>query len=149
MGGGTSPPISDRKGRRFVYTLTQHEMFSDEIALQHNDGTAEMLAFSLRLSPETLKRFRGLQIRMIELQKECQTSPNDDTIKKVGECVCDLISLLFGQDNAERLISFYREDYNAMLTDLFPYIQNVLVPKLQAVAKDRKKMFKKNRNRRW
>ena len=71
MGGGTSPPISDRKGRRFVYTLTQHEMFSDEIALQHNDGTAEMLAFSLRLSPETLKRFRGLQIRMIELQKEC------------------------------------------------------------------------------
>ena len=132
-----------------MHTLTQHAMFSDEIALQNSDGTTEVLTFSLNLSPETLKRFRGLQVRMIELQKENQTAPNDATVEKIGECVCNLISLLFGQENMEQLISFYREDYGAMLTDLFPYIQTVLVPKIQAVAKDRKKTFQKNRLRRW
>ena len=127
-----------------MYTLTQNQSFSDEIKLEKKDGTIEILEIKINLNPDLVQKYRSLQVQMIDLQSQYKNNPeNPQIIENIGKVVVDIFSLLFGEENTKKLLEFYDEDYTQMLSDLFPYIQNVLVPKITEVAKKRQKNLKR------
>lgn len=127
-----------------MYTLTQNTTFEDQIELKKNDGTSEILDIHLALSPKMIKQYRDLQIRLTQLQKKAQENPSDMTmIAETGKAVVDIFSLLLGEENCKKVIAFYSDDFMQMMMDLFPYIQNEIVPKFQQLAKQRKQALKK------
>ena len=120
-----------------MYTLRQNALFTDEIELQKNDGTSELLKIKIDIRPELVKKYRELQVRFVDLQKRSNSNPGDLKI------VVDVFCLLFGEENAKKIIEFYSDDFQQMAYNLFPYVQNVLVPKFQEVARQRKQAFKR------
>lgn len=129
-----------------MYVLNQRSTFSDEIVLQKNDGTQDTIKYSLPINEETLKKYRTLQIKLIDFQRKCKSDPKDITvIESAGKIIVELLCVIFGDENAKKLIDFYSNDYPAMMSDLFPYIQNTIVPELNKVAKSRKKGFKSHK----
>ena len=52
-----------------MYTLRQNALFTDEIELQKNDGTSEILKIKIDIRPELVKKYRELQVRFVDLQK--------------------------------------------------------------------------------
>ena len=127
-----------------MYTLTQNSTFSDEIELKHQDGTSEILSIHLSISPETVKKYRSLEVELIDLQKKANETPASPAVlEKIGETIVSLFSLLFGEENCEKILQFYSDDFIQMTADLFPYIQNIIIPKFQELAKQRKQTFKK------
>ena len=127
-----------------MYTLTQDPIFTDQIELKKQNGTSEILDIQIDLSAETLKAYRELQIQLIDLQKKVKENPHDSkTIEEIGKAVVAVLSLLLGENNCKKIIDFYSDDFTKMMTDLFPYIQNVVVPQFQKIVKQRKRALKK------
>ena len=115
-----------------MYTLIQNKVFRDEIELKTQDGKSEILEINLKIDPNCIKKYRELQLQIIELQRQNKEDPNNpETIEKIGAAIVNTFSLLLGTDNTEKILSFY--------AGLYPYLENVIVPEFQKVAKQRKK----------
>lgn len=127
-----------------MYTLRQNALFTDEIELQKNDGTSEILKIKIDIRPELVKKYRELQVRFVDLQKRSNSNPGDlKIVEDIGKTVVDVFCLLFGDENAKKIIEFYSDDFPADGLQSFPYVQNVLVPKFQEVVRQRKQAFKR------
>ena len=123
-----------------MYTLIQNKVFRDEIELKTQDGKSEILEINLKIDPNCIKKYRELQLQIIELQRQNKEDPNNpETIEKIGAAIVNTLSLLLGTDNTEKILSFDAGNYVDMMTGLYPYLENVIVPEFQKVAKQRKK----------
>ena len=92
-----------------MYTLRQNALFTDEIELQKNDGTSEILKIKIDIRPELVKKYRELQVRFVDLQKRSNSNPGDlKIVEDIGKVVVDVFCLLFGDENAKKIIEFSR-----------------------------------------
>lgn len=127
-----------------MYTLRQSALFSDEIELAKNDGTSEFITINLNITPDLIKEYRKLQLQYIDYQKKTAENPKDVVaIEKAGEVIVGILALLFGKENAEKIIGFYSDDYIQMMINLYPYIENTLVPRLNEIIRQRKHDLKR------
>ena len=127
-----------------MYTLRQSALFSDEIELAKNDGTSEFITINLNITPDLVKEYRKLQLQYIDYQKKTAENPKDVVaIEKAGEVIVGILALLFGKENAEKIINFYSDDYIQMMVNLYPYIENTLGPRLNEIIRQRKHDLKR------
>ena len=90
-----------------MYTLRQNALFTDEIELQKNDGTSEILKIKIDIRPELVKKYRELQVRFVDLQKRSNSNPGDlKIVEDIGKVVVDVFCLLFGDENAKKSLNF-------------------------------------------
>ena len=127
-----------------MYTLTKNQNIMDSIALQKEDGSVETLEIKLIVTPELVRKYRALQVELLELDKQDKTDP--EVIQKIGGATYSVLSLLLGEENTNRIFTFYENDPAQALTAVFPYIQNEIIPRLQDAVKSRKQALKR---RRW
>jgi hypothetical protein len=125
-----------------MYTLTQKSMVIDQLMLEKDNGQSEILDISLKITPELVRQYRRIQVEMIEAERGDKTDP--ENVEKVGRLVMEVMCLLFGESNTVKILDFYRDDISLALAEVFPYIQDVIVPKFKAVAKERKKALRRS-----
>ena len=127
-----------------MYTIQKSEAFSDKLELKNAAGKSLVLDIRLGITPQIAKEYRALQIRLLDLQKQAADKPgNPETIEQTGRAVSDVLTMLFGTENLQKITEFYDGDFITMLADLFPYIQNVIAPRFADMAKARRAQFKR------
>lgn len=67
--------------------------------------------------------------------------------EKLGYAVSDIIEAVFGETSARKILEFYESNYVEMAKEVLPFILNVVIPKLEEVAKENKKQILSNYNR--
>lgn len=128
-----------------MYTLVQNQNFLDDIQLQKADGSTEILHISLSISPDLVKQYRQLQVRLMNLEKKRKSGIDEEIASQIGIAIVDIFNLLFGKANTQKLLEFYANDFTQMVAEIFPYIQGEIIPKFQQMAKSRKQALKKRR----
>ena len=127
-----------------MYTIQKTQAFEDTLRINGENSETLDLHIRMNTSPQLVKEYRGLQIQLIDAQKKLKEQPGSDAaLSEIGEATIRMIALLFGEDNTRKMQEFYGGDYVTMVTDIFPYIQNVIAPKIQEMAKERKAQFKR------
>lgn len=127
-----------------MYIIQKSETFSDQLELKSADGKSLVLDIRLNISSDIVGKYRALQVRLMDLQKRTTANPGDpDIVEQVGRAVWDLLTLLFGIENCEKMVDFYDRDFITMLADVFPYIREVIAPKFGDLAKARRAQFKR------
>nr|DAM30245.1 MAG TPA: hypothetical protein [Caudoviricetes sp.] len=127
-----------------MYTIQKTQAFEDTLRINGENSETLDLHIRMNTSPQLVKEYRGLQIQLIDAQKKLKEQPGSDAaLSEIGEATIRMIALLFGEDNTRKMQEFYGGDYVTMFTDIFPYIQNVIAPKIQEMAKERKAQFKR------
>ena len=125
-----------------MYVVKRKETFTETLRLEAPDGKTEDIIIKLQPNPALLKNFRALQIKMIDLETNKNHLAEETAIEERGKCVVDMFVLLFGQQATEKILAFYEDNYVEMLTDIFPFIQEVIIPRLNMVAKEIKQDFR-------
>lgn len=125
-----------------MYVVKRKETFTETLRLEAPDGKTEDIIVKLQPNPALLKNFRALQIKMIDLETNKNHLAEETAIEERGKCVVDMFVLLFGQQATEKILAFYEDNYVEMLTDIFPFIQEVIIPRLNMVAKEIKQDFR-------
>lgn len=116
-------------------TIRATSAISDTIQLVKDSGETLEFKFTFVPSVTLIKRIRALQVAQVEAQKQ----PDDAKVAAIGAVVIDLFTLIFGKQNTENILAFYGKSYDLMLMDLFPYIRDEIIPKVQQSAQNAKR----------
>ncbi len=127
-----------------MYSIQKAPCFTDKLELRDEAGKSLVLDIRLQVTPQAAGQYRRLQVRLLDLQKAARENPGDPAIvEQIGQAVAEVLSLLLGTDNLQEMTQFYDGDYITMLSDVFPYIQQVIAPQFSALAEARKKQLKR------
>ena len=98
------------------------------------------------------KAYEVLGAAQTALQKNARS---DEALEAYGKAVLAVFDVIFGEDGTKKLISFYDGNFNEMLLDVFPFINDEIMPKIRAASADRREQMlaavkaSKKARRRW
>lgn len=126
-----------------MYQIKQSKPFHDQLSIETKTGETKVFDVTINITPQLAKDYRAIQIKLLELNKKHNENKEDfSVITGIGECVVDTMKLLLGEENTKELVEIYDEDYTSMLYDVFPYINEVIVPEIQKIAREKKQQVK-------
>lgn len=135
-----------------AYVITRKNRLKEELQLCHADGTVA-LTVNVDLNIDEIgarvsKAYETLGAAQLTLEK----SPNSEAaMKAYGEAVIAAFSIIFGEDDAAKILAFYEGNYTEMLLDVFPFIDGEIIPKIREASEARKQQLldaaKKTRKR--
>lgn len=78
-----------------------------------------------------LQRYTQAARVLSAAQQEVRKTPDDETkVEKLGEAILKLFETIFGADQTNQILEFYDGAYLEMLTDIAPFVNDVVAPKI-------------------
>lgn len=128
-----------------MYTLHNAALFQDTLCLESHNGTSETIEVHFHVTPELVKQFRALQVKIAQASQNKAPTAQEDAMQATMDASIELVRLLFGEDNTNKLLEYYSGDLTAMASELFPYIRDVVTPAIHKAAKQRMKHYTRPR----
>lgn len=125
-----------------MYKVTRKNRIKEELQLCHADGTvAETIEVDLNVDEvgnRVNKAYEMLAMAQNELQKNTNS---EQLLEAYGNAVIAVFNVIFGADGASRIMAFYEGNYTEMLLDLFPFINNEIMPKIREATAARREQL--------
>lgn len=110
-----------------MYQITRNHVVED---LQITDN-GKVLDLHVDLAvDQILKRYLDAAGAFTRARDEVSKGLTEDRVQKLGETILALFVVIFGDDQAHKLVDFYGENYTEMLADVVPFINDVVAPKV-------------------
>lgn len=112
-----------------MYQITRNHVVED---LKVTDaGTGEELVLHVDLSvDQILQRYMQATEAFTKARNNANKGLTEERVEKLGEAILNLFVVIFGQEQAQKLVDFYGESYTEMLADVVPFINDVVAPKI-------------------
>jgi hypothetical protein len=112
-----------------MYQITRNHIVED---LKVTDaGTGEELVLHVDLSvDQILQRYLQAAEAFAKARNNANKGLTEERVEKLGEAILNLFVVIFGQEQAQKLVDFYGESYTEMLADVVPFINDVVAPKI-------------------
>jgi len=125
-----------------MYQITRKNRIKETLQLCHANGdVACSIDVDLNVD-EIAGRVNKARDVLGEAQNALQRDPDSAaTMEAYGNAVIALFNVLFTEDGTRQLVDFYEGNYTEMLLDVFPFINNEIMPKIQAASADRKEQL--------
>ena len=62
----------------------------------------------------------------------------DKVMTEYGNATIALLQVIFGDDDANKILAFYENRYLEMTSEVFPFIAQTIIPKIEAAATEKK-----------
>ena len=122
-----------------MYTITRKNRIKEQLQLCHADGTVALVVDVDLNVDEIAARVNKAYETLGMAQNALQKAPNSpQALEAYGNAVMSIFSVLFGDEDAAKLLEFYEGNYTEMLLDVFPFINNEILPKIREASADRK-----------
>lgn len=131
-----------------AYQIKRKKQIYEELELLNEDDSVyKTLTVNLTID-DILKEFRQTQLNLMHAQQEVKKAPeSEEKVAKVGLAIVEFFKVIFGTNQTEIILEFYKENYTEMFKDIIPFIQNVVTPNINLAVKDYKDNIAKNYNR--
>ena len=125
-----------------MYQITRKNRIKEQLQLCHANGDVA-LTVDVDLNVDEIagrvnKAREVLGEAQIALQKD-QDSPA--ALEAYGNAVIALMDVIFGTENSRAILEFYEGNYTEMLLDLFPFINDEVMPKIREANEARKEQL--------
>ena len=122
-----------------MYTITRKNRIKEQLQLCHADGTVALTA-DVDLNVDEIagrvnKAYEALGMAQNALQKNAESA---QLMEAYGNTVTAFFAVIFGEETAGKIVEFYEGRWTEMLLDLFPFINNEIMPKIREASADRK-----------
>lgn len=122
-----------------MYQVQRKNRIKEQLQLCNADGSVAFVA-DVDLNVDIIanrvsKAYESLGMAQIALQQEPQ---DQKAMEAYGEAVIAVFSVIFGEEDTKRIVEFYENNWTEMLLDLFPFINNEIMPKIREASAERK-----------
>ena len=122
-----------------MYQITRKNRIKETLQLCHANGDVAC-EIDVDLNVDEIagrvnKAREVLAMAQNTLQKDQDSA---SAMEAYGNAVVALFNVLFTEDGTRQMVEFYEGNYTEMLLDVFPFINNEIIPKIQAASEDRK-----------
>lgn len=56
-------------------------------------------------------------------------------MEQYGNAVVGVLQVIFGEENTQKILAFYENNYSEMFTQIYPFIAEVIIPKISEASK--------------
>ena len=125
-----------------MYTIMRKNRIKEELQLCHADGSvACVLEVDLNVD-EIANRVNKAYEMLGMAQNELQNASNDPkTMEAYGKAVRAVFDVIFGEGGTQKIMEFYENHYTEMLLDVFPFINDEIMPKIKEASEQRRKQL--------
>ncbi len=115
-----------------MYEIHKRDKVKEVFHITDNDGR-ELTVESVLDPGEALPAWNRAKNSIIRAQIAKQPD-----FEALGRAIVDVFAVFFGEDGAAKILDFYGGNYTDMMEDVFPYIESILLPKLEAESAKRR-----------
>lgn len=125
-----------------MYQITRKNRIKETLQLCHANGdVAEEINVDLNvdvIAGRMNKAYEALGMAQNALEAD---SASPVMLEQYGKAVMAVLEVVFGEDGCKRIVAFYENNYTEMLLDLFPFINNEIMPKIREASDQRKQQL--------
>lgn len=122
-----------------MYQITRKNKITETLQLCHADGSvAETIEVEINVDQMGGGINKAYQLVGIA-QETLKKDPHDPKlVESFGAAIIALFRAIFGDENAEKIIAFYEGNESEMLLDIFPFLNEVILPAVREASAHRK-----------
>lgn len=122
-----------------MYQIVKKDNIREEVAFCHEDGTT---AFTVAVDidiDEAAARVNKAYELLGAAENAAQKNPrSQDAIDAMGAATIALFEVIFGREDTAKIVDFYGSKPAKMLLDVFPFINDVVMPRIKAASSERR-----------
>lgn len=139
-----------------AYQAKRHQHYIEQLELVDEKGEVSHV-LNVDVDPaEMAEKLSKKYVDLLKAKREADDidKSNPDLLveayEKLGNAVMSLIGAVFGEEDTKTIYEFYGNRYNEIITEIIPFVTNVVVPKVRELAQEQRKstMQKYNRKQR-
>ncbi len=69
--------------------------------------------------------------------------------EKIGLAFKKLLNIIFTEEQTNKMLSMYEDDYISLMNDLVPFINDVIIPKVRKISEEKQKKIKDIKKKQW
>ena len=120
-----------------MYQVTRKNRIKETVQLCNADGTVAQ-EINVDLNVDTIAARMNKAYEMLGMaQNQLQADNNPVNAETFGKAVIAVFEVVFG-DDCKKILEFYENSYTEMLLDLFPFINDEIMPKIREASEQRK-----------
>lgn len=125
-----------------MYQITRKNRIKETLQLCHANGdVAEEINVDLNVDVIAGRMNKAYEaLGMAQNALEANTN-SPELLEQFGNAVMAVFDVIFGEDGRKRIVAFYENNYTEMLLDLFPFINNEIMPKIREASEQRKQQL--------
>lgn len=120
-----------------MFQVTRKNRIKETVQLCNADGTVAQ-EINVDLNVDTIAARMNKAYEMLGMaQNQLQADNNPVNAETFGKAVIAVFEVVFG-DDCKKILEFYENSYTEMLLDLFPFINDEIMPKIREASQQRK-----------
>ena len=125
-----------------MYQVTRKNKITETLQLCHADGSvAHTISVDLNVDQIAARVNKAWEVLGAAQNTLTEDPKSDAALEAYGEAVLALFDVIFGEKNREKIVSFYESNYSEMLLDLFPFINEVVMPQIREATAARREQL--------
>ena len=125
-----------------MYQVTRKNRIKEQLQLCHANGdialTVDVDLNVDQIAGRVNKAYEVLAVAQDALKKDTE---NEKLLEAYGAAVLAVFNVIFGEENAARILEFYEGNYTEMLLDIFPFINGEIMPKIREASASRREQL--------
>ena len=97
---------------------------------------------TVRLDPDAIALEYNKKVNAVIVAEKAindfKNGMSDDPLKTYGDAAVSLLEIVFGEENAIYILEYFENNYIEMGLQVFPFIIDVVTPKVQEAVKKRR-----------
>lgn len=122
-----------------AYRIKRQSKLVETLELCNADGTvAHVIEVNVNIDDiagRVNKAWEMLGMAQVALQADPKS---ENAMETYGRAVLEVIRVIFGLENAETIVAFYDGRWTEMLLDLFPFINQIIMPRIKEASAARR-----------
>ena len=126
-----------------AFKIQRKNRIKEDLELSNADGkTALVIHVDLNVDEIQNRAIKAYE-NLGKAQNELQEAPiSEAAMEAYGKAVGDLFAVVFGEEDAAKIVEFYEGSYGEMLVDLLPFFSEYVMPAIHEASEDRVKKLR-------
>ncbi|MDL2293211.1 hypothetical protein LJC60_01115 [Ruminococcaceae bacterium OttesenSCG-928-D13] len=86
---------------------------------------------------DALKVLESAELKQIERRKS-GAIPSDEELTEHGNAILEFVAATMGDENAQKVFAYFENDAEEMISQIYPFVVDVLRPRINQIANDAK-----------
>lgn len=118
-----------------MYVVKNNHEIKEDLCIQ-TPGKPDVVIHVHINVDEIMSRYNRARKIIGEMQHKLEEDPtSEEALFSYGASILSLFELLFGEENTQKIVDVYESKYTDMLSDIAPFIVEVVQPKMEEAVR--------------
>lgn len=128
-----------------AYQIKKSDKITEALELLDSNNNAALTVHVDIEIGRIAKEYRQLQIELMEAQNMISQG-SEQAFEAFGNAVIKLFRCLFGDENTQKILEYFENDYTEMAVQCMSFISDVIQPAIEKYSRSKREIMANNYN---